>query len=153
RLIQNGSLRRYIGIVLLTAVLAGLGVLLTDGAAAVPEFETAGAEAYAVAILIIVTSITAALARSRLYSVAAMGAVGFGIALLFALFSAPDVAMTQVLVDTLIVVLFVSVFRHLPTSMRIESTRAAQLQAAAIAVAVGITATILTWTVMTVPRS
>jgi multicomponent Na+:H+ antiporter subunit A len=153
RVIQNGSLRRYIAIVLVTSVLAGLGMLLWRGGAELPAYEAPDVEVAAVAALIAVTSIAAALARSRLQAIAAMSAVGFGMALLFAIFSAPDVAMTQVLVDTLIVVLFVSVFRHLPTTMRMRSPLTTRLQVGAVAIVVGIAATILTWTVLTVPQA
>jgi multicomponent Na+:H+ antiporter subunit A len=43
-----------------------------------------------------------------------LGVVGYGVALLFALFGAPDLALTQVLVETLSLVVFLLVLRHLP---------------------------------------
>jgi multicomponent Na+:H+ antiporter subunit A len=43
-----------------------------------------------------------------------MGVVGYGIAVIFIIFSAPDVAMTQFLIETLTVVLFVLVLNKLP---------------------------------------
>jgi multicomponent Na+:H+ antiporter subunit A len=153
RLIQNGSLRRYIAIVMLALAAAGLGMLLWQDGFATPAYESVGLEVFAVAALLMVTSIAAAVTRSRLRAVAFVGAAGFGIALLFVLFSAPDIAMTQVLVDILIVVLFVAVFRHLPTTARSIPSRLIRLRDAAIAVAAGVTMTALTWTVLTVDRS
>jgi multicomponent Na+:H+ antiporter subunit A len=46
-------------------------------------------------------------------AVLSLGAVGYGIALMYALFGAPDLAMTQFAVETLIVVIFVLVFHQL----------------------------------------
>ncbi|MEM6422000.1 MAG: hydrogen gas-evolving membrane-bound hydrogenase subunit E, partial [Pseudomonadota bacterium] len=43
-----------------------------------------------------------------------LGAVGTGLAMLFAIFGAPDVAMTQLLVDVLLVVLIAAVMARLP---------------------------------------
>ncbi len=55
--------------------------------------------------------------RSRLTALAAMGVVGYAVALVFILFGAPDVAVTQFLIETLTVVLFVLVLHKLPPFM------------------------------------
>jgi multicomponent Na+:H+ antiporter subunit A len=47
-------------------------------------------------------------------AVAALGVVGYGVALIFVFFGAPDLAMTQFMIETLTVILFVLVFYHLP---------------------------------------
>jgi multicomponent Na+:H+ antiporter subunit A len=47
-------------------------------------------------------------------AVLALGTVGYGVALMFVLFGAPDLAMTQFSVETLTVVIFVLVFRRFP---------------------------------------
>jgi multicomponent Na+:H+ antiporter subunit A len=51
---------------------------------------------------------------SRLTALAVMGVVGYSVALVFILFGAPDVAITQFLIETLTVVLFVLVLHRLP---------------------------------------
>ncbi len=43
-----------------------------------------------------------------------MGVIGYGVALIYILFGAPDLAMTQFLVETLTLILFLLVFFHLP---------------------------------------
>ncbi len=55
-----------------------------------------------------------AAAPSHLVAIAALGLTGTSVALLFALYSAPDLALTLFLTETLTVVLFVFVFRRLP---------------------------------------
>jgi multicomponent Na+:H+ antiporter subunit A len=52
--------------------------------------------------------------RRRLRAVILAGVTGYGCALLFLLHGAPDIAMTQVLVETVALVVFVLVLRRLP---------------------------------------
>ena len=63
-------------------------------------------------LLIIAGAMSAAFARSTMAAVLSLGAVGYGVALMFALLGAPDLAMTQFAVETLTVVIFVLVFSH-----------------------------------------
>jgi multicomponent Na+:H+ antiporter subunit A len=58
-----------------------------------------------------------------LSAVAALGVVGYGIALIYLLFGAPDLAMTQLLIESLTVILFVLAFYHLPRFAQLSSTR------------------------------
>ena len=50
----------------------------------------------------------------RFVSAAILGVVGFGIAVLFALHGAPDLAVTQLLIETLTLVVFLLVLRQMP---------------------------------------
>ena len=59
---------------------------------------------------------TAAVHR-RFAAVLTLGAVGYGVAVLFVLQGAPDLALTQLLIETLVLVLFVLVLRHLPEGL------------------------------------
>jgi multicomponent Na+:H+ antiporter subunit A len=52
--------------------------------------------------------------RSRLTSIAIMGIIGYSMALFYILFGAPDVAATQLLIETLTVVIFVLILHKLP---------------------------------------
>jgi multicomponent Na+:H+ antiporter subunit A len=67
-----------------------------------------------VAAIILGAALTAVTTRSRLTAIAALGSVGYGVALLYLLFSAPDLAMTQFGVETLAVVIFVLILYRLP---------------------------------------
>ncbi|WP_246616451.1 hydrogen gas-evolving membrane-bound hydrogenase subunit E [Thaumasiovibrio subtropicus] len=78
---------------------------------------------YEVALaLLLVTSVAACLvARSSLLAVAALGMVGFISTLVFMLYSAPDVAKTQLLVEILVVVIVALLLRHLPSLTSVPS--------------------------------
>jgi multicomponent Na+:H+ antiporter subunit A len=58
------------------------------------------------------------LVRSRLSAVLLVGATGYASAVIFVLHGAPDLAVTQVLVETLTLVMFVLVLRKLPATIR-----------------------------------
>jgi multicomponent Na+:H+ antiporter subunit A len=72
-----------------------------------------------VAVLLLAGAVSAARVSSRLGAVALLGAVGYGVALIFIIFSAPDLAMTQFLVESLTVILFVLTLYHLPDFARL----------------------------------
>ena len=73
---------------------------------------------------------------SRLAAILALGVVGYGIAVVFALHGAPDLAMTQFVIETLTVILCVLVFHRLPRYETI-STGAARARDAVVALAAG----------------
>lgn len=60
---------------------------------------------------------------SRITAVACMSVVGYCICLLFVIYSAPDLAMTQFTIDTLTVILFVLVLFRLPRFLRINDRK------------------------------
>ncbi|CAN5137425.1 putative monovalent cation/H+ antiporter subunit A [soil metagenome] len=113
RLLQGGKLRHYVFVVL--AVSTGLaGIAITRKELAGLDFAGLRFHEVAAALLIFAAALVAARSRGRLSAVAALGVVGYGVALLYAMFGAPDLAMTQILVETLTLVLFVLVVYHLP---------------------------------------
>jgi len=86
----------------------------------------------------LLAALLAALVRSRLTAVAALGVTGLAVALLFALYGAPDLAMTQIAVETLSVVLLVLVFVALPPVVR-RSGGWSRARDVVVALAVGAT--------------
>jgi len=113
-IVQNGSLPIYLAVISLTLV-------ILPGSALVNVLRLPGAPAWAanpaqglVAVLVIAAAIGAVAAERRFAAVLMLGAAGYGVALLFVIHGAPDLALTQVLVETLSIVVFVLVLRHLP---------------------------------------
>ncbi len=116
RLLQNGLLRHYLMIALgaVFLLVASLLVLRSGLLAGLPVFSGVRFYEWIAAGIILAAAFTAVSTRSRLTAVAAMGAVGYGVALVYTLFSAPDLAMTQFSIETLTVILFVLVLYRLP---------------------------------------
>jgi len=98
----------------------------------------------ALAALILIAAVSAVLTRHRLGAVAMLGVVGYGVALLFAVNGAPDLAMTQFIIEALTVVLFVFVVYRLPR-ITVESTSMERLRNGVIALSAGALMTTLVW--------
>jgi multicomponent Na+:H+ antiporter subunit A len=67
-----------------------------------------------VAGLILAAAFVTLRSQSRLSAIVAMGVIGYGLALIFIDFGAPDLAMTQFVIETMTVILFVLVIYRLP---------------------------------------
>ncbi len=79
--------------------------------------------------------------RNRLAAVLLVGVTGYGCGAIFAFHGAPDLALTQFLVETLTLVIFVLVLRTLPAEADAETMRRLRLPRALLAIAVGATVT------------
>jgi multicomponent Na+:H+ antiporter subunit A len=114
-LLQSGYLRYYLMTVLGAAFVLVAYTLAAKTGFAAPS-PPAGVRLYEwiVAAIILSAAVLAVTARSRLTAIAALGTVGYGVALVYLLFSAPDLAMTQFGIETLSVVLFVLILYRLP---------------------------------------
>ncbi len=115
RFLQNGYLRNYVltvggFTVLLLVWLLPRNNITVDFSRMVPT----SALGITVCALIIASAFMACFVKSRFAAILALGVVGLGVAILYFLFGAPDLAMTQILVETLTLVLFVLAFQRLP---------------------------------------
>jgi multicomponent Na+:H+ antiporter subunit A len=135
--VQNGSLPVYLGVILvIMSVSVGVPLLMAASSPRELVFAESGLQV-AVGAIILVLAVAAAVARRRFFAVLLLGAVGYGIAVLFIIQGAPDLAITQLLIETLGIVAFVLVLRHLPIEFPRRPFRSSQLVRAAIAVVVG----------------
>ncbi|MFH5241561.1 Na+/H+ antiporter subunit A [Antrihabitans spumae] len=94
-----------------------------------------------VGAMMIAAALGATVMRNRLASVLLVGMVGYGCGVVFALHGAPDLALTQFLVETLTLVIFVLVLRKLPAEVDDRGAAAFNIPRALLAVAVGATIT------------
>jgi multicomponent Na+:H+ antiporter subunit A len=152
RLLQNGILRIYVSVFILSFIALSLFVLSRDGL--LPSKFALDARPHEIALaLVIAAAVLASVSvKSRLGAVVTVGVVGYGIAILFVLFGAPDLAITQFLVETLTVILFVYVLYRLPPFGQF-SKAPSRLRDAAIAVASGCLVSMLVLLVLQFPAS
>ncbi|NLF78823.1 MAG: putative monovalent cation/H+ antiporter subunit A [Chloroflexi bacterium] len=152
RILQNGYLRMYlITIVSTTTLLVSYTLVTQTGLDGVLRSADVRLYELLIAGVILAATVAVTQAQSRLAAVAALGSIGYGIALLYILFGAPDLAMTQFAIETLTVLLFVLVIYRLPRFGRITS-RAARLRDAVIAVSAGAMMTMLVLIVTASPK-
>lgn len=135
--LHSASLRTYVMVIVATSVLVGSSALVTAPTVGSVVARTS-ITAYDVILvfIIIAGAMAAAVARSTMAAVLSLGAVGYGVAMMFVGFGAPDLAMTQFSVETLTVLIYVLVFRHFRTVDALSS-RLVRARDALIAVAIG----------------
>lgn len=115
-LVQRGSARVYLGVILLVVLAApGAAVVMAflDG----PDLDVVAwdrAGQPVVGAVMILAALLTVRSRRRLRAFVLAGVTGYGCALLFMIHGAPDIALTQVLVETVALVVIVLVLRRLP---------------------------------------
>lgn len=141
--LQSGKLRNYVLITVGFATVL-LAVFLPKS---LPSFDFTrmvppSLLGTSVCVVMVIAAIASCLVKSRFTAILTLGVVGLGVAILFFLFSAPDLAMTQILVETLTVVLFVLAFHKLPL-LKEYSSGLTRLRDGVLAAAFGVVITLL----------
>jgi multicomponent Na+:H+ antiporter subunit A len=142
---MTGFIRDYLVYIFLFIILIIGGALwLFDGFSYDPSMD---APVNIFETILVVTMIISAVAvlfsRNRITSIVAVGALGFLVSFFFVLFRAPDLALTQLVVETVTTALFLLCFYHLP-QLRKEVSRI-QFKAvnAVISIGVGVIVTLV----------
>jgi len=145
RLLQNGSLHRYFFI-----VMAAFGLLTAYGyfsrleSLPAPGWPLLAVREWLLAAVIAAAVITVLLTRVVLLAICALGVIGAGLALVFLSYGAPDLALTQLLVETLTVVIVAIILLRLPALKPAAGiSRARRLADALLAGGCGLLVTIL----------
>ncbi len=113
-IVQNGSLPVYLAVILTTVfVVTGTTWLATHDAAPDTPFTNGWAEP-AIGVVAIAAAFAATRAQRRMAAALLLGAVGFSVAGIYVSFGAPDLALTQLLVETFTIALFAFVLSRLP---------------------------------------
>jgi multicomponent K+:H+ antiporter subunit A len=152
-LLQNGSLQRYLALLIASVIALGAWPFIeygySTGDAPVTGFNP-------VAVMVWVIAVVAALAavvmhRQRITAVILVGVVGLTTALTFAYFSAPDLALTQLSVEVVSTALLLMALALLPQVGPKESSNGRRMRDIALAVLAGVGVTALMWAVLTRP--
>jgi len=124
RTVQGGQMTVYLRTAF--AVLAFLIWMahLASGERFAPPLSLPELIPLTICLLIAVSSLVVLRTGSRIYGLTALGVVGAGIAILFVFYSAIDVAITQLLVEMLVVLILAVALVKLPTMPREPNFRA-----------------------------
>jgi multicomponent Na+:H+ antiporter subunit A len=135
---QRGSLPAYLGTILVVVLLLPGWVLLFR-APWPDEWRAWDTPVQAlVGAVILIAAVLALRIRQRLSAVLVVGVTGYGLAVMFVLQGAPDLALTQFLIETLTLVVFVLVLRKLPKDITERHRPRERAARGVIAVAVGL---------------
>jgi multicomponent Na+:H+ antiporter subunit A len=138
-ILQNGSLHRYLSIIIGSVI---LGVGLPFVFRYIPfdfvRHPYPSLSAWLLGGIIVVAVVAVVATKMRLLAICSLGVVGAGIAMLFLINGAPDVALTQLLVETLTVIIVSLVLLRLPRlDARKALLSAGKTWSAILAVAIG----------------
>ncbi|QTB26200.1 Na+/H+ antiporter subunit A [Lysinibacillus sphaericus] len=145
RLYMTGSMRHYLLYMFSGIAIIVIGSLFVKNAFSFSFQETAPIRPYEiilVVVLLIGTAITI-LAKSRLTAIIGLGSVGYTVALFFVIFNAPDLALTQLVIETISVALFLMAFYHLPKLSKREERMRFQLNRAVVSITIGAMVTLV----------
>jgi multicomponent K+:H+ antiporter subunit A len=154
-LLETGSLQRYNMLLLVTVIavtampLISLGIFVGElGLSPVdwPTGITAG-------VLILCAFATAVMHRERFYALVLLSVVGLIVALAFARFSAPDLAMTQLSVEVVTIVLLMLALYYMPSWTPFETPMKRRVRDMVIAGLAGTGMTFATLAMLTQPFS
>jgi len=153
RTIDNGSLQRYLVLILTVALVLGAWPFFQYGASVGPIPPTPVNGMAVVAWLMLAVSVAAAvvLHHQRLVALIIVSMVGLIASLMFIYFAAPDLALTQISVEVVTIVLILLALHRLPQVNPVESSPQRRFRDAFIAIAAGIGVTAIVHAVLTRP--
>ncbi len=150
--LHNGSLQRYLAVMVFAAIAIGL-----SGFYAEPDHTAGTRELLAVSppaaigwVLLVGTCIAAvAMHHNRLLTLLLVGVIGLIVSLGFIYLSAPDLALTQISVEVVTVILMLLALNILPKETPKESQPGRKFRDWVIAIAAGIGMGGAVWAIMT----
>ena len=150
--LENGSLQRYLLLVVLSALALGIVPFLSSDLVFSGRSQPMPPLAWLVwGIGMVATVATVVLHRRRLLALVVMGAVGLAVSLAFVLLSAPDLALTQLLVEMVTIALMLLSLNYLPAESAPEPSKLRRWRDAAIALAAGGGVAALAYAIITRP--
>jgi multicomponent Na+:H+ antiporter subunit A len=123
-ILQHGYHRLYILTIFVFATLAiGFQIIYTWGWQPHVPISLHPLYISVIVAFIIAATIYSTISRSRIATIVALGVIGYGLSFIYLYYSAVDLAITQILVETLILVMFVIVLQQLPKFARLSSLK------------------------------
>ena len=155
--LESGKLQNYLFLLIALAVLAGLAPWLGSADSrwlSLPETKPVSFGFVAFWLVACGATVAAAFVhRQRLLALIVIGAIGLAVSLLFVFLSAPDLALTQLLVEFVTIILMMLALNWLPREGRAEQGRGRKVADALLAGAAGLGVAIATLVLLTRPSN
>jgi multicomponent K+:H+ antiporter subunit A len=152
RWVDTASLQRQLVLVLLAAGGLGMAPWWPPGEGLSGGVTGPGLDAVSLVVgLVLLAAVAAVLAlqRQRYMALLPLGVVGLIVSLVFVKFSAPDLALTQLMVEVVSILLLLLALSFLPQTSRAETCPRRLGRDAALALGCGVAASALAWAVLT----
>lgn len=152
-LLQRGYQMKYLNVVFLTIILATGASLLSSSDKLSRSFEMPVLDLYEwiVSGLIVVAALASLFSRTMISAVLLLGVVGYGVAILFVVYGAPDLALTQILIETLTIILIALIGIKFPFAFSDKELKRNLLGKGVVSIAFGALMTLILWNVMSHP--
>jgi len=151
-LFQNGNLTRYLLLIFWGLLFFASSLLLKIDILSYIKAEIASELTllpFALAVIIAICISLIVTTQRRLSAIVSMGGIGYSIAALYVLLGAPDLALTQVIVETLSVILFVFLLHEVPLLKSERKIWPNQGIAAITSILIGLMVSFFTWQSLT----
>ena len=136
--VDNGSLQRFLGLMVLAALVLGFAPLWSGSSGGIGSGQPLPLAGWLLwGMLLACVLAVLRLRRQRLQALITVGAIGLLVSLGFVLLSAPDLALTQLLVEVVTVMLILLAMNYLPLESPAEEPRWRRGRDAVIALAAG----------------
>lgn len=142
-IVQSGSLPIYAAVILTTAAVAPLTAMLLGSWWSGWPDHLGPTLHLPIAGTLIVAALATTLATRRFVAALLLGVAGYGMAMLFVVHGAPDLALTQFAIETLSVVIFLLVLRRLPDRFERRPPAIGQPLRIALAALVGVSVAVM----------
>jgi len=145
---QNGNLTRYLLLAFIPFTILAPVVFFANQLYLSLDYKISDSISFAQIILLIIITICAWMAvtsQRRLTAIVSVGGIGYSIAGFYVLLGAPDLALTQVIVETLSVILFVFLLHEVPLLKSERKFWVSQGASLLIALGFGLSLSVLTW--------
>lgn len=142
---MTGFLRDYIAYIFGFFIIVVGGFLFYSGAFSMDISTNAPIRFYEVILVTVmaIAAIAMLFAKSRMTATLLNGVLGYSIAIFFVIFRAPDIALTQLVVESVTTVLFLLAFSHLPDWKKEKTTIKTKWINGIISIAVGVLVTLI----------
>lgn len=125
KFIQHGYHRYYImSVIIFASILLWFQVYVTQDWHFATIFSVKPFFISGLIMVIFLSTIFTLITNSRISAIIGLGVTGYGIALIYLYYSAIDLAITQILVETLTMVIFLIILQRLPRFARLSSRNA-----------------------------
>jgi len=142
---MNGNLTNYFVYIYVCFVVIVAGYFVTSDAFMWNPIGGSKVDHFELILIFVVmfSAIALIFVRSRITTVLINGVLGYSVAFFFVTFRAPDLALTQLVVESVTTALFLICFKFLPEINKEKSTRMWKFSKGALSILVGSTVTIV----------
>jgi multicomponent Na+:H+ antiporter subunit A len=142
---QPGPLKPYLVSMILLFIALGIIPVLSLDSTVIPDYLNFDIPIYEGITfgLMIIAAIAAAFLKKYLHAIIAVSSVGYLVSLVFIYMQAPDLAITQILVETLTTIIFLLVIVKIPQNFHEQIPVPVMLKDIVISIAVAMTVLIL----------